>query len=607
MQQKKIIQALANVGFIGVIGIIGLGGLLSACGGGGGSSAGTPTSSGATGSTGASTGTVNMAMTDGPSDSFNHVWVTVTQIAFHTDANAVWSSTDASWQVYPLSAPTTIDLAQLNNGSMNNLFAALKLPVGTYKQVRFFFLSDTDQLSSAAQSTMDNESPSEPLQWNDQVEYVNANGVVAEAPLEIAYPVQGIQLQGTFNVTAGGTLNLATDFDLDKIVVPYRSGSMQAFTMKPDLAYFDLANSGGITGNVATSNLCTTATNVAPATNCAFNLIVHAEAVSADGQRYADVRSTTVNADGTFTLAPLPINDSNGNPINYDIVIRGRQMQTLLVTGVPAAGTYSGISLTGATALQASATPLPVTIATEYASQLQNPLSPLTSGHVIFEQTPALTGGLPHEIRWADTDPLSGKFGRAGLAPWNQDFWLVNSNLNIATYSPTGLSFAASAPTEGTGNYSVIANETVYYDFGSPVQLLTPLPSTNSILFNPGTPVMASGVQSGTVSGTITVGANLGNYTEGEVVLARFAHIISAQSFSYTASTSQNYSFTGVGAMEPGAYYYAYVRLDNCTGVVPGTNPSGGKCSHKYVPISGGIDLRTATSITGQNVSLVNE
>lgn len=594
MQQKKLIQALVGVGLVG---------LLAACGGGGGS-AGSPTSSGATGST---SGTVNMAMTDGPSDSFNHVWVTVTQIAFHTDPNAVWSSTDATWQVYVLPAPMTIDLAQLNNGSMNNVFAGLNLPVGTYKQVRFFFLSDTDALSSSATAISDNESPAEPLQWNDQVEYVNSSGVVTEAPLEIAYPVQGIQLQGTFDVTAGGSLNLATDFDLDKIVVPYRSGTMQSFTMKPDLAYFNLANSGGITGNVATTNLCTTASTAAPGSNCAFNLIVHAEAVSADGSRYADVRSTTVNADGTFTLAPLPITDSSGNPINYDIVIRGRQMQTLLVTGVQAAGTYSGMNLTGATALQASASPLPVTIETEYASQLQNPLSPLTSGHVIFEQTPALSGGLPHEIRWADTDPLSGKFGRLGLAPWNQDFWLVNSNLNIAAYSSTGLSFASSAPVEGTGNFSVIANETAYYDFGAPVTLLTPLPSTNSILFNPGSPVLASGVQSGTVSGTVMVGASLGNYTEGEVVLARFAHIISAQSFSYTANTSQNYSFTGVGAMEPGSYYYAYVRLDNCTGVVPGTNPNGGKCSHKYVPISGAIDLRTSTSVSGEIVTLANE
>ena len=381
MQQKKLVRALVGIGMVG---------LLAACGGGGGGS------SASSGGTPANTnGTVNMSMTDGPSDTFNHVWVTVTAISFHTDPNAIWSASDATWQTTTLPAPITIDLAHLNNGLMNTVFANMNLPAGTYKQLRFFFASDSDALAASAQATTDNETPASPLQWNDQVEYINASGAVAEAPLEIAYPVQGIQLLGNFTVKTGGTLDLATDFDLDKIVVPYMQGSMQAFTMKPDLAYFNLATSGGISGSVDTTHLC--ASSTPPFTNCSFNLIAHAETLSADGTRYADVRSTSVNTDGTFTLAPLNMTDSSGNPIKYDIVIRGRQMQTLIVTDVSPAGTYTGATLANPALLQpnGAGTLLPVNYAPEYGSNFAGTvtssgtygLQPLTSGHVVYQQT----------------------------------------------------------------------------------------------------------------------------------------------------------------------------------------------------------------------------
>lgn len=553
-----------------------LGLALSACGGGSSSSA--------------TNGTMDMAVTDAPSNSFNHVWVTLSGIAFHTDANATWGASTPGWVSFNLPTPVTIDLAALNNGIMNNaIFSQLSLPAGTYKQIRFFFLSDTDTLSSSAQALFDNETSPQPLQWNDQVEYTNAQGQVSESPLEIPYPVQGIQLQGSFTVTPGSPLNLATDFNLDKIIVPFRSGQTQSFTMKPDLAYFDLSQSGGITGTVDSSALCS---GSVPASSCAFNLFVHAEQISADGSRYRDIRSTRVDPKtGQFTLAPLPKTDSSGNPVSYDVVVRGRQMQTLMVTGVPAAGAYSGVALTGAT--QISSTPLPITIESEYAAQMGAPLAPLTAGNVIFEQTPG-SSSLPHEIRWTNTDPLTGELGRAGLAPWNQAFWLVNADPQIAAYNPGGLSFSATTPVEGNGAYSAIANESAFYNYGGSVSLN----SSNALNFILPSPQIISPVQAGSVSGTIAFAAALpGNYTEGQIVLARFAHIISAIPINFVAYGTQNYTFTGVGSDVPSAYYYAYVRLDNC-------NTSAAHCTHKYYPVSGYADLRTSTSVSGMNISL---
>src|SRR5512143_781875 len=123
-----------------------LAGLLAGCGGGGSS---TP-----------ATGTVNVALTDGPGDDYDHVWVTVKAISFHTDPNAVWSSTDATWQTTTLPAPVTLDLANLTNGALNQVFAGMKLPAGTYRQIRIFLAGFNDAPTASAVAAA--------LAYNDQ-------------------------------------------------------------------------------------------------------------------------------------------------------------------------------------------------------------------------------------------------------------------------------------------------------------------------------------------------------------------------------------------------------------------------------------------------------
>ncbi len=236
-----------------------------------------------------------MSLTDGPGDDYDHVWITVKAISFHTNPNQVWSSSDASWQTTILPAPVTLDLASLTNGGLDPVFAGMHLPVGSYKQIRLFLAGDGDPLTASAQ----NVSPTA-LQYNDQVDYTDANGTVHHVPLEIAYPVQGIQLLGTFNVATGSTLNLAVDFDLEHDLVRFIHGTganeEYYFTMKPNLRYFDLDQSGAIAGYVDPSSLCTTTTGVQ--STCAYNMIVKAEILSADQSRHVDTRATTVKSDG---------------------------------------------------------------------------------------------------------------------------------------------------------------------------------------------------------------------------------------------------------------------------------------------------------------------
>ena len=182
--------------------VVGLSAFLAACGGG--SSSSTP---------GASTAAVQL--TDAPGD-FSHVWVTVKKIAFHSNANQVWSASDNTWQTYTLPAPVTVDLAALTNGQLQNVFSSIQLPVGTYRQIRLFLDGPAMALDGSAQALQDSNGNA--LQWNDQVER-NENGRWVEYSLNVPFAAAGLRLSGTFNVLAGSNLNLAIDVNLNKSVV----------------------------------------------------------------------------------------------------------------------------------------------------------------------------------------------------------------------------------------------------------------------------------------------------------------------------------------------------------------------------------------------------
>lgn len=558
---------------------------LAACGGGGGG--------GGSSTPATPTGTVNVQVTDGPGDEFQHVWVTVTAISFHTDPNAVWSASDATWQTTTLPAPVTLDLTTLNNGALNQLFAGLSLPVGSYRQIRFFFDGADAGLDASALATRDSNGTT--LQWNDQVEFLDGrNGwAITEAPLEIAYPKQGIQLNGTFNVTAGSTLDLAVDFDLEHIIVPFNHGGLTDFTMRPTLAYYDMSQVGAISGTVNPAQLCqSAAAQTAASPNCAFNLIVKAELLAADGSRHYVARETAVNpVDGSFTLYPLATKDINGNPISaYDIVIRGREMETMLVTGVPVtAGAHpGGTGAAAPTSLQSTAIVLTPNNA-EYTAQLATPLTPLSSGYAIFQQTLPGAGAVPYEVRWRNTDPFTGLFRNP--IPLQG----ASSSLHLAGFNGGNtLPFSAVTPQEGAGAFTVADNEIAYYTLSAGT-VMPPLAAGAAQTFAPGVPSLRSGVQSGAVDVNLSF-SGISADNQCEFVLARFAAIIDTFDCSslLSNSTPAVFSLSGVpagasGAAVPGAYYYAYVRL---------WNSAAPKLSRKVVPLNGAIDLRATGSAT---------
>ena len=63
-------------------------------------------------------------------------------------------------------------------------------------------------------------------------------------------------LSDCVNVTAGGTLDLAVDFDLEHIIAPFNHGGQTYFTMRPRLFYYDMSQVGAIAGTVNPAQLC---------------------------------------------------------------------------------------------------------------------------------------------------------------------------------------------------------------------------------------------------------------------------------------------------------------------------------------------------------------
>ncbi len=351
-----------------VVPILALVAALTSCGGG--DSATTPT------------GTAQVSLTDAPGAEFDNVLVTVKAIWFHTsDASG---PDDAGWLRFPLAAPRTVDLARLTDGTTLPVFDGITLPVGHYQQIRIVLASTEDNAYLAPH--------------NNQV---IDNGVAY--PLRIPDAAHGIRLAGSFRIVEGGTLRLAIDFDIGHDVVKVRRGAVTEYVLKPILRYFDLDNVGAVTGRIDA------ATRAA-----GYNFVFKAERPNVDNTFHQVWRFTTVRPDNTFVLSFLP-------PGTYDVVMRGRGVETVIVRGVPVA--------------RGSVTDLGPAIAMPEGTEFEANVSVRPTGSwVNFYQTldNSVTGvpEIPYEIRYRHVNPFTGSF--------LDNIALSNGPIHLRAYSAAG-------------------------------------------------------------------------------------------------------------------------------------------------------------------------
>ena len=538
---------------------------LAACGGGGAGTSAPPAA--------AATGLVSVSVTDAPSADFDKVWVTIREIRFHKLDFA--HPDDRDWLRYPLAQPVTVDLAQLANGNLAAVFDNLQLPVGTYRQIRLMLVDDDAVLVSSAQSAG--------LQFNDQVNYTDANGTARVAPLELGGVREGIGVFGTFTVTAGKTLRLVLDFDIDHDVVRFpdfgSSNSSVAFTLKPGLRYFDLDTSAAIVGRVDPASLASTANP-----NGAFNLVIKAEELAPDGSRRVVARATTIRPDGSCTLFPLHVPASTASK-PFDVLIRGRNMATTIVRNVPAVrGTTPAVSPT-----VIAANPLPLAASAEYTVTLGTPASP-TGSWVNFFQTLPGTNEVPYEVRFRHVNPFTGDIGTP--------FPLSTAGLRVGSYVAGGdPTLTTVVPQEGAGAFAARAGA-IQYATSSSVAVLPPSTGSNTAIAIPALGVDAAVAVPGSIDLKVTT-LTAGRYDKGQLVVSRFGSIVNSQPIDAALSSGGTVTMANLPAgsaalPNPGAVYYAFVRVWNST--TPLVRP-------RIVPVLAFADLRTSTSAS-LNVTL---
>lgn len=455
---------------------------------------------GSSGSSAMSQGSANVSIMDAPGD-YNHVYVTIAAVWFHTSNLA--GPDDAGWLKFPLSAPITVDLLSLENGTMLQAFGGLTLPAGDYQQIRVFLIDNQATLTSSASALN--------LSENDEVLYDNSSGTAETAPLEIVSPSKGIAIYGTFQVNSTAPINLALDFDVNRDVLPFFAGNMEDFVLKPRLAYFDLSHVGAITGSVECNDLL-----VNGGAGFAYGVVVKAEIPSADGSYETVDRETGLNVDlandsCTFTLYPVHI-PSGASSASYDVMIRGRNMASIIVQGVPVQ-----VGEDASTATQISTDPLMLTQGTEYTANMPTnmPVSP-TGADVRFYQTVPGTAAT-YEIRTQGVNPFTGIL--------TNDEPLSLGALQVGAYVAGGdPMLAAVTPNEGLGGFVPYGDAPYFVRTEAQTGTLTPA-LNNPSGFTIGALSISSGASADSIGGNLTQ-TTAGTFDSGYLIVSHDGYIV---------------------------------------------------------------------------------
>ncbi|MGO9512117.1 MAG: DUF4382 domain-containing protein [Steroidobacteraceae bacterium] len=451
-------------------------------------------------------GYVNVSLTDAPGD-YDNVWVTVAAVWFHTSSTA--GPDDPGWVKSTLATPVTVDLLTLQNGNLSQMWGNAPLSNATYQQIRVFLVAPDAALTASATT--------QKLLYNDQVNYQDSNDTEQSSPLELVNPSKGIAVYGTFTVADGSTPNLALDFDVNRDVLPFFLGNQQDYVLKPRLAYFDLSHVGAITGSVNCANLLAAGGN-----GFAYNLVIKAEMPSSQGSYDVVDRETGLKVDiagnsCTFMLFPVHV-PQGSSTTNYDVLIRGRNMETMIVQGVPV--NVGTTPTSGAT--QLNAMPLDLTMGSEYTANMpaNMPVVP-TGADVKFYQT--LTGGPTYEVRFQGVNPFTGIF--------TDDEPLSASNLQVFSYQSQSnpmLVQPQPAVMGGAGAFMPYGDAPYFtrteYTEPQPPALLVP-PMSGVASFTIGALSIASPASADSISGTITV-SSAGKYDSGFLIVSHDGYIV---------------------------------------------------------------------------------
>jgi len=530
---------------------------------------------------------------------YSHVWITAQEVWFNTSAIA--GPDDGSWVKFPLSTPATVDLVTESGGNLGSLVTGLTLAPGTYSQVRLIPVDAAATLTSSAHTAG--------AVYNAEADYVDSASKTHQLPLELLNPDKGIGIQGTLKVPVGNvgaalaatsttttgttltaptsntttptttattpttsptttttTTSFAITFDGARDLTPFTydaATTPNGILLSSHASAFDLSEVGGIQGQLTLTNL----TGGSPTAGLPA-IEVSAQSLSADGTRHVVVSRAPVHADGSFLLYPLAT--SSSTPADYDLVIHGPGIATIIIKTVQVTlASSASTATTTSTEATANATTInPVSVGTliprAASAYTANPApasgAALPAGaQVAFYQTLATAGEVPYVIEASPIDP----FKQLLASPQA----LSTGTIDSGTYAASGASvtLVGAAPAEGAGRYLVAATAPSFTDgtltttvSAPPVGTTTPVPVPVPAL------TLAPGVTSGSISASVTQ-VTAGKYDHGELLVTHDGALVATTPVDAALLQGAGATITvnGVPSGTSADLYYVAVRAWN--------------------------------------------
>ena len=288
-------------------------------------------------STSSQTGFVNASLSDpptcsAPSGPYSHVFVTVTDVEIHTNANA--RPSDPGWvDLTPnlKNSPQQVDLLSQAGTEcfLSMLGSKTEIQAGSYQQIRVFLALDNTSISgNQCSSAPGNPANCVVLAADNSI---HALTLASEAQSGLKIP-SGQIAGGNFTIAGGETKDLDIDFNACASIVA--TGSAK-FMLKPVLHAGEVGLSSAINGTVIDSST--------------GKPIVGGTAVVALEQKDGSgvdrvVMSTLTDANGNFALCPVPTG-------SYDLVVvavngAGIFYAATVTTGVQASTAVGDIPVT---------------------------------------------------------------------------------------------------------------------------------------------------------------------------------------------------------------------------------------------------------------------
>jgi len=573
----------------------------------------------------------NVSMGTSVQSKYSHVWLTFQEVWFNTSATA--SPEDSSWKRFTLSAPITLDLATLTSGSLQQIATGVKVPAGTYSQLRLIPVDSSAALAASASAAG--------AKYNAEADYTDPSGNAQQAPLELLNPDKGIGVSTTLTVkaslaqlgslttattsttsclpgaigctsgsTSGGTscsagttdcmspsgtacVNGETDCTTTAVATAAPASSSAA-TMSVavtvdgihDLVQFAYGNANdpqiGVLLNPHSSGYDVTSTgtiqgtvdltNVTADSSGHFDVQATAETLSTDGTRHVAVQTVQVGSDGKFVLYPLPAATPSTTSTGLATTSRSTTPYDLVIHG-PQIATVIIKSIPVAAGDPSTTSAASVGTVTPRAA------TPYTFN--MAAGTVALPAGALVDLY--QTIPASGEVpyvvDQVAIDPFSRTLLYNESvptgTLDWGTYvSGANVALTTVTPTQGSSVYFISAQAPLFSDQGQLVATLSP-PANGTGPVPVVMPTLTPTAGSGSVSVTVAP-VTAGKYDRGELIVSHDGAIV--QTVAIDTALTQNGGATltvqgipagGSASSFDNAVYYVSTRAWNSS------NPAG--------------------------------